>query len=419
MATLTGSPLAKFRTALKRSDVVMFYDLREARMMMIADKGDPIPCDDRAMAWLRFKFHERFTTIDGKGNEVPYQLAKQTFYDLRDAVGHENQRDTFKEWLLKRDGLTLKDEDVEDYGLAVDWMVSDALGGDEGVYARWISRMILLSAVWRTMEPGCKHHEVPVLKGPQGVGKDSILTSLAPWDRLCTTTFSFALSQTRQIEVTRGCLFVIASEMGGVTTTKDLEALKSYITTEHDDMRLAYGRDKEVMPRRFVFACTTNLERPLPNDATGNRRWAVVEVGESRVGRVEDWVVERRDRLWGEALALYRMGVSATLPRDMKGLQVHSNCTFERLDEQMEDAYESAIYSNRINVQGKYTLTELAVAMQICETPEDFRREKREVQHRLRDELQRQGWTSRRARHKQGKVKRLWYNRSQCNEDLG
>ena len=417
MGRLTGSPIDKYTTALKRSQIVMFYDLREARMMMIEGKGDPVPCDDRAMSWLRFKFQERFTVVDGKGNEVPYCLAKQNFYDLRDAIGHINQRDTFREWLLARPKIELDRGEVEDYGLSVDWMVHDVLGGDEGVYSRWISRMILLSAVWRTMEPGCKHHEVPVLKGPQGVGKDSILTSLAPWDRLCTTTFSFALSQSRQIEVTRGCLFVIASEMGGVTTTKDLEALKSYITTDHDDMRLAYGRDKEVMPRRFVFACTTNLERPLPNDATGNRRWCVLEVDKSRVGKVEDWIEERRDHLWGEALALYRMGVSASLPRDMKGIQDHFNCAYERLDEQMEDAYEAARDSNAINVQRKYTLTELAVAMKVSDTPEEFRREKREVQHRLRDELQRQGWTSKRGRHKAGKVKRLWFNRDQCKEE--
>jgi len=409
MALLSGSELSKFSAALEQSEIELFWDVREARMMVRRD-GETLPCDDRVMGWLRFKLAEWHEHYNDKGDVVPYSMGRQKFYDLRDAVGHMNERDLFRDWLLALPPLELDRRDIEEQSLAIDWMLDDCLGNADTVYSRMVSRMLVLSAVWRTMEPGCKHDEVPVLKGKQGIGKDSLLTALVPWPNLCTTSFSFAMRMKEKIEATRGCLYVIASEMGGVTTTKDLEALKSFVTTDHDDMRMAYGRDKEVMPRRFVFACTTNLSRPLPNDPTGNRRWCVVAVDKSRVGAVEPWICERRERYWREALACYRMGIGAALPRAMKDEQGRENEELQRVDEQMEDAYLSAVSAGNVNTKWQYTLTEMAVKLALVESQNEFRREGRELQHRLRDELERQGWAAKKGRRHGGPVQRLWYH---------
>ena len=414
MQRLTGSHLNKFRSALRNFGVEFFYDMREARILRVTDSG-PEPVDDRYMSWLRFKLSENFMH-ETKDGQLPYLLGKDNFYALTEAISHENRRDVFKDYL---DNLTPKKvtkEDIEECNLKIDWMLDDIFGGCEGVYGRLVSRMITLGAVWRTYDPGCKFDNVPVLKGDQGIGKDTVFTSLLPSPRMYTTSFSFAMNQKERIECTRGCVLVVVSEMGGVTTTKDLENLKAYVTTAHDDMRMAYGRNREVMPRRFIFVCNTNLERPLPTDPSGNRRWCVVEVGPSKVGRIEDYLDNRRDELWAEAVAVYKQGIEPGLPRDLMAVQAGQNDRFERFDEQYEDAYLTALDNGSLSRKKQYTLTEIAVALGITDSNKEFRRERREVQHRLRDELHRQGWTSKQGRRNGSNVLRLWSHKDYSND---
>ena len=406
MPQLTGSNLEKLHKALKFIGFNLYYDVRESRVMV--QRGDVIEsANDRLMAHIRYKIAEKCThEVDGK--VLPLFMGKDRFYDLRDAHTYTNEKDRFLEWLKALPPLELDREAVKDYELKIDWMLSDALGAGESQYDRHCSRIITLGAVWRAFKPSCKLDEVPILKGKQGIGKDTIFTSLLPWESLHTTSFSFKLPLKQRIEVTRGRVFVIASEMGGVTTTSDLEDLKNYVTATHDDMRMAYRRDSDQMLRRFVFCGTTNLSRPLPHDITGNRRWMVSDCEENRVGAIEDWMEEKRELFWREAVALYRMGIKPNIPRWMKGFQETRNEQFERVDEQFENAYEEAIDRKVLEYKAQ-TLSDIAVHMGICETADAFRRERREVQHRLRDQLERQGWTSKRGKHPTtGNVSRLW-----------
>ena len=407
---LQGSPTQKMAQALRYLECEIYYDLREARAMY-ARNGVVQPCNDRLMAALRYEIADNCEHYVKKDETAPFFVGRDKFYDLRDAHMGTHERDAFKVWLEALPAAPLTEAQVQDYECSVDHMVADCLGGDEGVYARHASRMIVLSAVWRTFEPGYKIDEVLVISGKQGIGKDSMVSALVPWESLYTESFSFGMGLKQKIEQTRGKVFVMASEMGGVTTTRDLEALKSYVTNRNDDIRMAYRRDSDFMARRFVFVCTTNLSRPLPSDPTGNRRWVVVHCDESRVGAVEPWIEARRNKYWAEAVAMYRLGIRPNLPRDMKGIQVGENEQLERVDEQFEDAFEAAVDQGRIKLNGKpMTLTEVAVAMEIVTTEGDFRREKREVQHRIRDQLERNKWTSRRGvREGERTVKRLWF----------
>lgn len=396
-----------FRLALASIGVEFFFDVRDARPMWRRGGKDRY-CDDRAMQAIRYELMER-CAVWGSRRDMPYNLGVQSFYSLRDALMHHHERDRFEDYLNELPPWDLDPGMAEDYNLSVDHMLADALGAEDDVYHRHVSRMIPLAAVWRTFEPGCIQHEVPVLKGPQGVGKDTVLTHLLPHERWSTTSFSFAMGLKDRIDATRGKVFVIASEMGGVTTTRDLEALKSYVTTSHDDGRMAYRRDSEHMPRRFAFCCTTNLDKPLPSDPSGNRRWCTVEVGPSKVGALEPWMEERRQRYWREAVALYRARYRARLPREFGEYQSESNTINERIDEQIHDAYVDAIHDGRLDKRQRYTLTEIAMKLCLAETPSDWRTGTREAQHRLRDELLRGGWTNRRGRRTNDNgVKRLW-----------
>jgi len=402
-----ANPLAQFTAALKSLKVKLYYDVRECRTFIGNEATS-----DLNMSALRFQIAERFTVAQGKG-EKPLLFGRQAFYDVRDAYVNDRQRDPFREWLDALDwkGLHVTADAADAYDLGVDRMLEQVFGAKQTRYNRHVSRAIVLAAVWRTMKPGCAVQEVPIIQGPQGIGKDALLRSLVPWPELHTESFSFAGSNKEKVEATRGKVFVVASEMGGVTTTKDLENLKQYITNPADNVRMVYRRDQDYLPRRFTFVCTTNLETPLPSDPTGNRRFMVVRAGPSRVGRVEDWIDEDRERLWSECLWLYHNGYSHELPRDLKAKQTRDNLAYERVDDAVTEAFNKAMNAGEVDMMKAYTLGMMAVDLNLCDTVADFGRGEgsRALQHRIRDVLIKHGWKPRRMRQPHEKtVSRLW-----------
>lgn len=402
-----GNDLAGFVEALKMIDVEIWFDIRETAFMVRFGTDAPVESDDLAMAFVRQTLSERVALRTDKG-PMPYSLSKERFYHLRDALGFTDQRDSFLDYL---DSLPLPElHGIDSYDTCVDHLLSDVLDALNDNYHRHISRMIFLGSVARTYEPGYKMDEVPVIKGPQGVGKDSYLASLMPKPNYHTDSFSFAMPHKSKVEVTRGRVVVVASEMGGVTTTKDLEHLKQYVTATHDSVRLAYRRDVSNLPRRFTFACTTNLDKPLPDDATGNRRWCVAEVRQSQVGAVEPYLDKRRDELWATAVALWRKGVRPNLPREMKTWQNEMNEDYRRSDEAMATAYDDALKNDMLKLKPQ-TLTDVAIALAVTESREEFAQGgNSRLQHRLRNELVLRGWVSRSGRKKRtGPKERLWF----------
>ena len=135
-------------------------------------------------------------------------------------------------------------------------------------------------------------------------------------------------------------MIVEASEMAG-STRAELESLKSFLTrTDDGTVRLAYRRNPEPSPRRCVIIGTTNVADPLPNDPSGNRRFVVIRLKSGDVRHVVQYLEGNREQLWGEAVALYRQGVEAWLPRDIARVQSVANEAARRRDELLEDALD-------------------------------------------------------------------------------
>ena len=398
-----------FADALRLIGVEIWHDVREERFFYRhAGMKEPLTTNDLFMNWARFQVAEK-VYVKTKDGPAPWRIGKDHFYALRDAHVYNNSTDSFLEYLKGLPPIDVSQAEIDDYETPIDHMLADVLGVANDAYHKHISRMITLAAVWRAFEPGYKQDEVAVIKGKQGIGKDTVLSSLLPKQRWHTDAFSFALDSKRKIEVTRGKVLVVASEMGGVTTTRDLEHLKQYVTAQVDDIRMAYRRDADHMPRRYIFVCTTNLDKPLPDDATGNRRWCVAEALESQVGAVEPFMENCRDRLWAVAVALYRRGVRPNLPRHMKAIQAAENEDYRRADETLQNAYVKAVTSNDLQLRPQ-TLTQIAEKMDMIEVSGNARKMPREMQHRLRQELELQGWTARTGRLKRGGPKqRLWF----------
>ncbi len=201
------------------------------------------------------------------------------------------------------------------------------LGADVTEYNGEVARLFMLGAVARAYEPGCKFDYMPILSGPQGIGKSSLLRTLATrqeWycDNLntvegdaaaekirgmwiCEMAELLASKRSRDVEAMkafvtsavdtirpkygreteqrpRTCVFCGTTNSSSFLVDKtDVEAMKAFVTSAVDTIRPKYGRETEQRPRTCVFCGTTNSSSFLV-DKTGNRRFLVVECGAGR-----------------------------------------------------------------------------------------------------------------------------------------
>lgn len=173
------------------------------------------------------------------------------------------------------------------------WLV-DLAGSEDTPYVRAASRAMLVAAVRRARQPGCRFDPMPVLEGPQGCGKSSALRILAGdgW-----FTDDFPLSDTlRLIEATAGKWIVEAAELRYMGAG-DVAALKACLSRPHDEARMAYRREVTRVPRSFVIVGTTSAPEPYLRDPSGDRRLWPVRVQRFDLARL----TEVRDQLWAEA----------------------------------------------------------------------------------------------------------------------
>lgn len=233
---------------------------------------------------------------------VEHEYGISSKQKLIDAVGNvctKNARNPLAEWLdsLSWDG---KERIFSLFPLF--------LGADVTEYNGEVARLFMLGAVARAYEPGCKFDYMPILSGPQGIGKSSLLRTLATrqeWycDNLNTVEGDAAA------EKIRGMWICEMAELLASKRSRDVEAMKAFVTSAVDTIRPKYGRETEQRPRTCVFCGTTNSSSFLV-DKTGNRRFLVVECGAARAemnpvvpGDVGRLLVEQ---CWAEAAHVWK-----------------------------------------------------------------------------------------------------------------
>lgn len=178
----------------------------------------------------------------------------------------------------------------------------DYLGADDTPYVRAVTRIFFTAAVARIFDPGCKFDYCPVLQGPQGIGKSTVLAIMGgEWfsDSLTTMEGKDAMEQLR------GRWLIELGELSAVRRS-DLEAVKSFISRRVDIYRPAYARATESWPRQCVMAATTNQNVYLQGES--NRRFLPVAVRGGAPRSVFNDLPGRRDALWAEAYALWSAG---------------------------------------------------------------------------------------------------------------
>jgi predicted P-loop ATPase len=222
-----------------------------------------------------------------------------------------------------------------------DWLTT--YGGAESTdYTRAVGSLMLIAAVRRVRQPGCKFDEMPVFISAQGKNKSSALAVLAIQDEWFSDDLPLNVDAQKTIERTEGRWIVEAAELGGMRKG-GVEHLKAFLSRGTDRARMAYGRLPKSAPRQFIIIGTTNSETFL-RDSTGNRRFWPVATPEFDL----DILRRNRDQLWAEAAAREAAGVSIRLDP-----QLWASAAEQQEERRIDDPWVSIFAEKLGDFQGR------------------------------------------------------------------
>lgn len=254
-----------------------------------------------AFPWDRRDERREWTDVDDAGLrhyiEKVYQITgKDRIYDALAIVAHKHRINDVKDYL---EALPAWDSIRR-----LDTLLVDYLGAADSEYTRAVSRKSLVAAVARVMQPGIKYDYMPILAGPQGIGKSTFYRTLGvKWYSDSLVTFEGK----EAAEMIQGRWINELGELNGLSKT-ETGAVKQFLSKTDDVYREAYGRRTQNYPRRCVFFGTTNDSEFL-RDKTGNRRFWPVDVGIGAPSKdVFNQLEDELHQIWAEAFLYWRIG---------------------------------------------------------------------------------------------------------------
>jgi putative DNA primase/helicase len=156
-----------------------------------------------------------------------------------------------------------------------------------------------MSIVARVLDPGCQQDHVPIFEGEQGTRKSSMLRVIGgDWFAEVTAD----MKDKDFLQNMRGKMLLEIGELAAMSKHEQ-EKVKQVITNRSDTYRASYGRMSGTYDRQCTFAGTTN-RNDWVRDETGARRYWRVITGQLR----PEWVEERRDQIFAEAVHRYNSG---------------------------------------------------------------------------------------------------------------
>ncbi len=323
--------------------------------------------EDHHVASLRIRMEETFK----------FKPAKDEFYDYITDRARSNAIHPPREYFARVEPLWDHKPRLET------WLVTYC-GAEDTPLNRAIARMVLVAAVRRTRQPGCKFDEMLILEGEQGVQKSTGLRALCPEEHWFTDDLPLDADTKRQMESTNGKLIVEAGELKGMTKG-DVNKLKGYLSRTEDKARMAYGRKETISPRQFIIIGTTNDAQYL-RDPTGNRRFWPVRIVFVDV----DALRSERDQLWAEAAYYEALGESVRLHPSLYGMAAE-----EQEERRVVDTIEMVLEDALAGKVGRIKSTDIWTLL--GKDPIDA---KPEEQIRMGDAMRRLGWESSRPRVK-------------------
>lgn len=275
-----------------------------------------------------------------------YRMAQRDRLDMALAiVGKQNRINVVKQYLqgLKWDGTR-----------RVDTLLPDYLGSEDNDYTRAVMRKFLCAAVARGVVGGVKFDYMPIIVGPQGIGKSTFLSVLGKeWFSDSLTSFDGKAAA----EMIQGTWI---NEIGELTamTKQETNTVKQFLSKVDDIYRAAYGRRTERYPRRCVF-CGTSNHTEILKDTTGNRRFWPVDTG-IHTARKSVWadLPGEIDQIWAEAYVYWMLGEPLYLPKHLETMAAEqqeghrelsdkAGIIMEFLEKEIPDNWEQMDLSSR------------------------------------------------------------------------
>jgi putative DNA primase/helicase len=224
-----------------------------------------------------------------------FKARKVDVADEMEAEARRNQFDPLQVYLgsLKWDGKKRLDR----------WL-SDYLGADiANPFYGHIGPRILIGAVARARRPGCKLDTMPVLEGPQGIGKSTALRYLFSDQFFIDDLSDFHSKDTFQLIQGAWCCEV--AEMSALAKS-EIADVKKFLTKVQDKYRPPYERGPVIIPRRTVFFGSVNPEAGSGylRDTTGARRFWPILCEKINLRAI----LSDRDQLWAEAVVRFEAG---------------------------------------------------------------------------------------------------------------
>ena len=266
----------------------------------------------RAAARFRSDIESKFIVDSYKGR-IPLKFGREAFNEALDSLLFDREVDPFVEYL---DSLPEPTGRRKLPGSIAHCF--DVTAGYEAL-AEWASTMIFLGAVWRAYEPGTVLDEMPIIQGPPGIGKTTIIRLAVPQHipGLYGSGLDLAGDAKSKVESLQGKVIVECSDMMGATAG-DANKIKDFISRVDDgSVRLSYRRDPEPCPRRCILVGTADRTKFLRKDSNP-RRFVPIALTGGKPYMVHRYMNTYRDKLWSEAIELYHKGIQPRLPDELK-----------------------------------------------------------------------------------------------------
>lgn len=275
----------------------------------------------KSLPWRKINGTSNWTDTDDAAlryyMERTYNLSgKDRIFDAVNVVAQANAFHPIRDYLNSCEWDGVK---------RVDTLLIDYFGAEDNVYTRAVTRKTLAAAVARVFRPGCKFDYILTLRGAQGIGKTTFFSKLGgDW---FSNSFS-TLQGKEAYEQVQGVWIVEIGELAGMRKS-EVETIKLYISKQVDRFRAAYGRRVQDYPRQCIFIGTTN-ESQFLRDATGNRRWWIVDTPGKPTRDVWDELTpEEVSQIWAEAVQIYKAGEPLYLNGEEARIALDVQATYE------------------------------------------------------------------------------------------
>ena len=203
---------------------------------------------------------------------------------------------------------------------------------------RQMGRMFLIGYVARIMNPGCKLDTVPIFIGPEGAGKNKLITALAGGIEKVRSVDSFASKD--DLIVMAQAEIVELSETHAIQSKHTTNnQLKGFITRQVDTYRMPYAARAVSIARGFILVSTANSEAVFHSSQDGLRRYWPIHVKD----RIDvEWVEQYRDQLIAEGVNAYLSGEKYWFEGTPAGLRsLHQGGTkYDPLEEKIIELVE-------------------------------------------------------------------------------